>query len=94
MKPQFLTAILVGIAMGWSATTSANAADNERYQIVPIKRDVSDGKANRTVNGTMMLDGLEGRSWILDEQKGRWIPVGYRAAKPSSDVTLIPKKLK
>ncbi len=72
----------------------AMAAENERYQIVNINRDVPDGKVNRTVSGTMMLDSETGRSWILDEQKGRWIPVGYRNVKPSSDVTLIPGKLK
>lgn len=68
------------------------ADDDGRYGIVNIKRDVDDGKGLRTVNGTMMIDTSTGRTWILDEQRGRWIPVGFREAQPSSDVTITPDK--
>lgn len=89
-----ITWVMAFMLIAIMAPIDAFSAENERYQIVNIKRDVQEGKENRTVSGTMMLDGTTGRSWILDEQKGRWIPVGYRNVKPSADVTLTPAKLK
>ena len=73
--------------------SEVRAADAGGYDIVVIKRDVGSGKDARTVNGTMMLDRDSGRSWILDEQKGRWVPVGYLTAKPASGVALTPGTL-
>jgi len=81
--------MLLTVSIGSNA---AFAAENGRFQIINIKRDVVVGKQSSTVSGTMMLDTASGQSWILDEKKGRWVPVGYRNAKPSADVTLTPSK--
>ncbi|MAO55916.1 MAG: hypothetical protein CMM61_09470 [Rhodospirillaceae bacterium] len=66
------------------------ADDDGRFRIINIKRDIDGDKGPRTVNGTMMVDSRTGRSWILDEERGRWVPVGFRAAKLGNDVTVLP----
>lgn len=91
MKSKGLLAIAAVAALLLPAVAQAANGDG-RYDIVNIKRDVDDGKGLRTVNGTMMIDTSTGRTWILDEQRGRWIPVGFREAQPSSDVTITPDK--
>jgi hypothetical protein len=75
----------------WAAE-SALADDDGRFRIVNIKRDIDGDKGPRTVNGTMMVDSRTGQSWILDEERGRWVPVGFRAAKLGNDVTVLPSK--
>lgn len=71
---------------------AAVADDDGRYRIVNIQRDIQSGSEYQTVHGTMMVDSQTGKSWILDEQKGRWVPVGFRAPNLGSDVTVTPGK--
>ncbi len=74
--------------------STANAADGtnseNRFKIISIQRNVTEGNENRVVNGTMMVDEKTGQNWILDEKNGRWVPVGFRKPKMSGDVSLLP----
>jgi hypothetical protein len=87
---RFVYSVAIGITMAASLPAAAIAADDGRYRIENIQRDIADGNGYRTVNGTMMVDTVTGRTWILDEQKGRWVPVGFRAPNLGSDVTVSP----
>lgn len=89
---QFFVFVLVLPVLSLFAPTNAFADDEGRYRIVNIMRDVGDTKNTQVVNGTMMVDSETGRTWILDEERGRWIPVGFRAPNLTSDVTLTPKQ--
>lgn len=83
------------ISMGLTSPVFSDATtpieNNQRYEIVSIKRDVASGTNIRTVNATMMLDRLTGKNWILDEIKGRWVPVGYHNKLSGNDATLVPQ---
>ena len=92
---RFIAATMMALAVSAWATDPAWADDDEgRYRIVNIKRDIDADKGPRAVNGTMMIDSKTGRSWVLDEERGRWVPVGFRAAKLGNDVTVLPGSAK
>ena len=82
----------LAVAMVLVVPGMAYASDDGRYRIENIKRDIEGGSDYRTVNGTMMVDSATGKTWILDEQRGRWIPVGFRAPNLGSDVSVSPEK--
>lgn len=83
--------ISVGVASPAIAEEQSRDLKNQRYEIISIKRDVASGTNIRTVNSTMMLDVQTGKNWILDEVKGRWVPVGYHNELSGEDATLTPK---
>lgn len=88
-----LAGAVIAVAVQVPGIATAQVSVSE-FEIVNIKRDVEDGGENRTVNGTMMLEKKTGRTWILDEQKGQWLPVGYKVAKPAAGTSLTPEKTK
>jgi len=57
----------------------------------PAWADDDEGRY-RIVNIKRDIDA--GRSWVLDEERGRWVPVGFRAAKLGNDVTVLPGSAK
>jgi hypothetical protein len=85
-----LTFAMISSAMFGLSATQASAQesyDEGRYRTVIIKRSVGDGE-DKTRYGTLMIDSRTGRTWILDEQQGRWVPVGYR--EPGNNIILQP----
>ncbi len=89
---KLISALIVGMATAVVMPRIADANEDGRFRIVNIQRDIQDGSDYQTVNGTMMVDSQSGKTWILDEQKGRWIPIGFRAPNLGSDVTVTPGK--
>ncbi len=85
-------AMALTAAMALAMPGVVQASDDGRYRIENIKRDIEAGSDYRTVNGTMMVDSATGKTWILDEQRGRWIPVGFRAPNLGTDVSVSPEK--
>ena len=73
--------------MNAAAVSAQESYDEGRYRTVIIKRSVGEGNDNLRY-GTLMIDSKTGRSWILDEQQGKWVPVGYR--EPGNNIILQP----
>ncbi|WP_033069038.1 hypothetical protein [Thalassospira australica] len=81
-------AMIASIAvMNAPATSAQESYDEGRFRTVIIKRSVGDGNDDIRY-GTLMIDSKTGRSWILDEQQGKWVPVGYR--EPGNNIILQP----
>ncbi|MDG4720909.1 MULTISPECIES: hypothetical protein [Thalassospira] len=91
MKVIGVVSALVVAGATFSVNTSSAFAqesyDEGRFRTVIIKRSVGDGTENIRY-GTLMIDSKTGRTWILDEQQGRWVPVGYR--EPGTNIILQP----
>lgn len=90
---KFIGVVLALIIAGTTLLTNVPSVsaqesyDEGRFRTVIIKRSAGDG-ADNIRYGTLMIDSKTGRTWILDEQQGRWVPVGYR--EPGTNIILQP----